>query len=209
MNILVVDDHDIVRLGLRQLLDQAFPGLEFDEAKTGRGALEKVEVREWDVVILDLNLPDLHGLEVLKRVKLVRPVMTVIILSLYPVEQFAKRAYKSGASAYLAKDTVTEELIVAVKQVVGGRTYVSPAFSEQIAEQLSRPMEEFPHERLSDRELEIMCLLAKGKTPTEVAGQLFISVKTVSTHRSRILEKLHLTTTPELMKYALDHDLLE
>ena len=166
MKTLIVDDHDIVRLGLHQLLVQAFPNLEFDEAKTGRGALEKVEEREWDVVILDLNLPDLHGLEVLKRVKLVRPAMPVIILSLYPVEQFAQRAYKSGASAYLAKDTVTEELVVAINHVVGGRMYVSQVFSEQIADRLGRPLEELPHDRLSDRELEIMCLLAKGKTPT-------------------------------------------
>ncbi len=209
MKILVADDHDIVRLGLRQLLDQAFPNLEFHEVATGRGALEKVEGGEWDVVILDLNLPDLHGLEVLKRMKMVRPALPVIILSFHSVELFAVRAYASGASAYLAKDTVTEELVMAVKQVIAGRKYVSPVFSQQIADRLGRPVEGPPHERLTDREMEILCLLAKGKTPSEIANQLFLSVKTVSTHRSRILEKLHLTKTPELMKYALDYKLIE
>jgi len=209
MKILVADDHDIVRLGLHQLLAQAFPNLEFDEAATGRGVLEKIEGRGWDAVILDLNLPDIHGLEVLKRIKVVRPALPVIILSFHPVELFGLRAYKSGASAYLAKDTVTEELVMAIKCVVDGRKYVSPAFSQQIADRLGQPVEGLSHDRLSDREMEVLCLLAKGKTPTEIAEQLFLSVKTISTYRSRILEKLHLSTTPELMKYAFDYKLIE
>ncbi len=209
MKILVADDHDIVRLGLQQLLSQAFSDLDFDEVGTGRGAVDKVKEGAWDAVILDLNLPDLPGLDVLKQMKQVRPTLPVIILSLHPVEQFAMRAYQGGASAYLAKDSVTEELIKAVRQVVDGGKYVSQAFSKQLADRLGQSWEGVPHDRLSDRELEIFCLLGKGKTPTEIADGLFISPKTVSTHRSRILEKLHLTTTRELMKYALDYRLIE
>ena len=141
--------------------------------------------------------------------KMVRPTLPIIILSLHPVEQFAMRAYQGGASAYLAKDSVTEELIIAVREVVNGGKYVSAAFSKQLADRLGQSWEGAPHDSLSDRELEIFCLLAKGKTPTDIADHLFISPKTVSTHRSRILEKLHLATTPELMKYALDNKLIE
>jgi len=209
VKILVADDHYIVRLGLQQLLSQAFPNLDFEEVATGRGAVEKVEERSWAVVILDLNLPDLHGLEVLKRMKTVRPVLPVIILTLHPVEQFAMRAYQGGASAYLAKDTVKEELIIAIKHVLDGRKYVSQAFSKQLADRLGQPWEGAPHERLSDREMKIFCLLSKGKTPSEIAAHLFISPKTVSTHRSRILGKLCLTTTLELMKYALEYKFIE
>jgi len=209
VKILVADDHDIVRLGLQQLLSQEFSDLDFEEVGTGREAVGKVEERAWDAVILDLNLPDLPGLDVLKRIKKIRPTLPVIILSLHPVEQFAMRAYQGGASAYLAKDFVTGELIKAVRQVVAGGKYVSQAFSTQLADRLGQSWEGAPHDRLSDRELEIFCQLAKGKTPTEIADRLFISPKTVSTHRTRILEKLHLTTTLELMKYALDNKLIE
>jgi len=209
VKILVADDHDIVRLGLQQLLSKAFSNLDFEEVATGRGAVEKVEEQAWDIVILDLNLPDLHGLDALKRMKLIRPTVPVIILSLHPVEQFAMRAYKSGASAYLAKDTVTKELIIAIHQVVAGRKYVSLEFSQQLADRLGQPWEGALHERLSDREMGILCLLSKGHSPSEIAEHLFISPKTVSTHRARILEKLRLATTPELMKYALEYKLIE
>lgn len=210
MKILVADDHDIIRFGLQQLLEQAFPSLEFAEAATGQGVLDKIADKKWDVVILDLILPDIHGLDVLKQIKLVRPALPVIIFSFYPAELYGRRAYKSGASAYLDKQSVTKELIIAINQVVDGRKYVSPAFSEQIADQLERPVDEPPaHVRLSDRELEILCLLAKGQTPSEIAERLLLSVKTVSTYRKRVLEKLHLTTTPALMKYAFDYKLIE
>ena len=149
MKILVADDHDIVRLGLQQLLSQAFSHLDFEEVETGRGAVAKVEEKEWDAVILDLNLPDLHGLEVLKRMKMVRPTLPIIILSLHPVEQFAMRAYQGGASAYLAKDSVTEELIIAVREVVNGGKYVSAAFSKQLADRLGQSWEGAPHDSLS------------------------------------------------------------
>lgn len=210
MKILIVDDHDIVRFGLQQLLAQAFPNLECAEANTGQSALDQIEDTRWDVVVLDLTLPDLHGLEVLKRIKIVRPALPVIVLSFHSAEHFAMRAYRNGASAYLAKDSVTEELVAAIKQVVDGRKYVSPSFAEKIADRLGRPLDEPPpHDRLTDRELEVLSLLAKGKTPSEIAGRLILSVKTVSAYRSRILEKLHLTTTAELIRYALDHNLIE
>ena len=141
VKILVADDHDIVRLSLQKLLSQAFPNLDLEDVATGGEAVEKVKERAWDTVILDLNLPDLHGLDVLKRIKIVRPTLPVIILSLYPVEQFAMRAYKGGASAYLTKDAVGEELITAIKQVVDGRTYFSQAFSKHLADQLEKPGE--------------------------------------------------------------------
>jgi len=210
MKILVVDDHDIIRLGLEQLLAQEFSGLHFSEAATGQETLDKVAKGNWDVVILDLNLPDIHGLDVLKQIKLARPALPVIILSFYPAELYGKRAYNSGASAYLVKESVTEELVGAIKQVVDGRKYVSPAFSEHISDRLGRPLGEPPlHDRLSDRELEVLNLLAKGQTPAEIATRLLLSVKTISTYRKRILEKLELTTTPALMKYALDNKLIE
>jgi len=209
VNILVADDHDIVRLGLHQLLSQTIPNLNFSEVATGRDAVKKVEEQAWDIVILDLNLPDIHGLDALKQIKLVQPTVPVIILSLHPVEQFAMRAYKAGASAYLAKDTVTEELIIAIHQVVDGHKYISLAFSQQLADQLSQPWEGTLHDRLSDREMEILCRLAKGQTPSAIAKHLFLSPKTISSHRARILRKLRLTTTPELMKYAIEHKLTE
>lgn len=141
MKIVLVDDRDIFRLVLQKIFSQAFPNLDLEEVATGREAVEKVRERAWDIVILDLNLPDLHGLDVLKRIKRVRPTVPVIILSLYPVEQFAMRAYKGGASAYLIKDALGEELITAIKQVVDGRTYISQAYSQHLADQLEKPGE--------------------------------------------------------------------
>jgi len=141
MKIVLVDDHDMFRLVLQQLLSQAFPNLDLEEVTTGREAVERVRERAWDIVILDPNLPDLQGLDALKQFKMIRPTLPVIILSLNPVEQFAMRAYKGGASAYLTKDAVGEELITAIKQVVDGRTYISQAYSQHLADQLEKPGE--------------------------------------------------------------------
>ncbi len=207
MKFLIVDDHAIVRRGIKEVLSQEFSQWAVLEVARGRDALHMVNQEEIDLVILDIHLPDKNGIEVLKEIKLMRPTLPVIILSLYPEEHYALRAIKAGASSYLTKESAPEELILAIRKVRQGGRYVSASVGEKLADSLAGKISDTPHERLSDRELEVLRLISKGKPVGEIAEHLCLSVKTVSTYRARILEKLDLHTTPELMRYAIDHHL--
>ncbi|MCS6294197.1 MAG: response regulator transcription factor [Nitrospira sp.] len=209
MKILLVDDHALVRRGVAHVLREDLPDLTIVEKGTAQDAIEATQTTSWDLVILDINLPDKSGLDALKDIKRVCPDLPVLILSLYPEAHYARRALKAGASGYLTKDTAPEEVTTAVKRILQGGRYVSAALAEQLAADLGTTSGEAqePHEMLSDRELEVLRLIGSGNTPTEVAEQLTLSIKTVSTYRARILEKLHLRTTAELIRFAVDHQL--
>jgi DNA-binding NarL/FixJ family response regulator len=208
LKILLADDHAIMRKGLKDVLVEGLGPVEVGEAATGRDALEAVRKQAWDAVVLDVNLPDKNGIEVLKEMKALRPSMPVVVLSLHPEDQYAVRMLKAGAAGYLTKESAPEQLVTAVHKALAGGTYVSAALAEQLAAGLGTPSAE-PLATLSDREMEVLCLIAGGKTPTDIADTLALSVKTVSTYRARLLEKLNLKTTADLIRYALDHKLVE
>jgi DNA-binding NarL/FixJ family response regulator len=209
MKVLIVDDHAVVRRGVVQILTDAFSRIEIGEADSGQGALKAVKKEPWDLVILDINLPDRKGLEVLQELKIANPLLPIMILSLHPEEQYALRALKSGASAYLTKQSAPDELVRAVKHVMNGRIYVGAALAEQLAGALSQTPTVPSHQNLSDREFEVLRLLAQGQSVKGIGHMLDLSTKTVSTYRARLLDKLQLTTTADLIRYALDHHLVE
>ena len=207
MKLLVVDDHAVVHHGLKSMLGLEFEGLTFAGATHSQEALDRVSQEDWDVVILDIELPGPGGLEVLRQIKLTRPKLPVIIFSMHSEEQFALRSLKAGASAYIAKDSDPGQLIQAVRNAIAGRRYVSPALGERLAAYHGQDMSPAPLDILSDREFEVLRMIAAGKTTTTIADELSLSVKTISTYRTRILAKLQLKSTPELMRYALDQGL--
>ena len=209
LRILIADDHAIVRHGVKNLIAEEFEKVTIGEAATGRGVLDAIQKQTWDVLILDLNLPDKNGLDVLKEAKAARPTLPVIVFSTCLEEQYALRALKAGCAGYLNKGNAMEELVGAIKKVVQGGTYISPSFAEHLAGAVSSRGTVLPHQRLSDREHQVLCLFARGKTTTEIADTLSLSVTTISTHRARLLEKLKLKTTADLIRYALDHKLVE
>lgn len=208
-HILIADDHPVVRQGLIKVLDGAFAPVTIMEASTGQAALDHTRQRSWDAVVLDVHLPDKNGLEVLKEAKVFRPTQPILMISFLSVEQYAVRALKAGASGYLTKDTAVEEIVAALKKIFQGGRYISAALAERLADQVGADHGEFAHDELSDRELEVLCLLASGKTVSNIAGQLCLSPKTISTYRARMLEKLRLATTAELIRYAVDHKLVQ
>lgn len=212
MRILVADDHSIVRTGLKRMLEGEFPNVVVGEATTSRELLHAVKTEEWDVVILDIALGAESGLSALPRIKAARPNLPVIMLSMYGERQFVMRALADGASAYLTKEQAAdEELFRAIRTVSTGRRYLGEALAEQIADHIAggksaKPGS--PHDSLSSRELEVFLLLAAAKSVTEIAERLDLSVKTVSTYRSRILEKMVLESTAEIIQYAIRHGLV-
>jgi len=209
MKVLIVDDHAVVRRGMAHILTDAFHRIEIGEADSGTGALAAVKKEDWDIVILDINLPDRKGLEVLRALKTEYPRLPVMILSLHPEEQYALRALKAGASAYLTKQSAPEELVAAIKQVLKRRIVVSKFLAERLADTLSKDHPAIQgHQTLSDREFEVLCRLAQGHSVRDIGEQLTLSMKTVSTYRARLLDKLHLKTTADLIRYALDHHLI-
>ena len=207
MKILLVDDHAIVRVGLKQMLTDAFDQLDVTEVGTGQEALTKAQDSSWDLVILDINLPDTNGLDVLKKLKALCASLPVVVLSFHPEEQYAVRAMKGGASAYVTKDTAPQELATAVKTVLSGRQYVTPSLAERLESMPSQVAGKALHTLLSDRELQVLSMIGAGKSVTEIATALDLSVKTVSTYRMRLLSKLQLKTTSALIRYALTHHL--
>ena len=209
LKILTVDDHMIVREGLQRVLSQALGEVTFGESGTGQGALDAVRKEEWSVVILDINLPDKDGLELLKEIKLLRPNLPVLILSLYEERHYALRALKSGASGYLTKEMAGELLAAAVHKALRGGVYISPTLAERMGRDLIGQGDASPHEALSDREYEVLRQLALGKSVTEISEVLSLSDKTISTYRARLLKKLRLKTNAALIRYALDHKLIE
>jgi DNA-binding NarL/FixJ family response regulator len=207
MNILIVDDHAVIHQGLRRILEDAFKGVTFGDARDSQQALDLIGRGQWNVVILDVELPGRGGLDVLRHIRVDHPKVPVIIFSMHSEEQFAVRAFKAGASAYLAKESAPSQMVLAIRKVVSGGRYLSQDLAEKLAAGLDTDVSRPPHEILSDREFEVLRLIAAGKTTTEIADQLSLSVKTVSTYRTRILEKLHLKTSAELIRYGVDHGL--
>ena len=206
---LIVDDHAVVRRGLRQVVVEECDGAVVEEVSTGQAALDAVRLGDWALVILDINLPDKNGLEVLKDLQALRPALPVLILSHHAEEQYAARAFKAGAAGYLTKDSAAKELSTAIRKVMAGGRYVSSSFAERLAGHLTGDVSAAAHEALSDREHLVLCEMARGKTVSQIADELALSVKTVSTYRTRLLEKLGLANNAELMRHALDHRLVE
>jgi two-component system invasion response regulator UvrY len=208
MRILITDDHAVVRQGLKQILAEEFKRAEFGEASNVQEAIDKVWKEPWDVVVLDITMPGRSGLEVLKEIKKSRPKLPVLMLSMHPEDQFAVRLLKIGASGYMTKESAPQELVGAVKKVVAGGRYVSAALAEKMASYLAVDVQTPPHERLSDREFLVLRLIASGKTPTAIAKDLGLSVKTISTYRMRILEKMTMANNAELTHYAIQNQLV-
>jgi len=208
IRILIVDDHAILRRGLRALLSDEFHGAAFGEASNARQALEQLRKEKWDVALLDITLPGKSGLDLLKEFKAASPKLPVLVLSAHPEDQFAVRVLKAGAGGYMTKESAPEELAKAIRKVLAGGQYVSPALAEKLASRVRKDITLTPHETLSDREYEIMCLIASGKTVTEIAGELSLSPKTISTYRARILEKLGVRNSAEIVQYATQNNLL-
>lgn len=208
-HILVADDHAILRQGLKQVLAEEFGDASIGETGSGREALEKLRSQRWDLMILDINLPDKSGLDVIKEAKAVQPLLPVIVLSVYPEDQYAMRALKAGAAAYLNKETAPDEPVNAVTTVAQGRKYVSARLARELAKNVGDEPAAPPHATLSDREVQVLSLIAKGKTLKEVAETLGLSSKTVSTYRARLLAKLCLPTTASLIRYAVEQKLVE
>ncbi len=204
MRVLVVDDHAIVRLGLKNLLCE-LPDTQVDGAQSGREALAHLECHPCDLVILDIGLPDRSGLEVLKDIRRLYPPLPVIVLTMYPEEQYAIRVLKAGAAGYLTKNSVPEELLDAVRRVAAGGRYLTTSLAERLAWAIAG--EATGHDALTDREMQILCLLGSGKRVSEIARELGLSVKTVSSHRINILGKMRLRTTAELVHYAVRNGL--
>jgi DNA-binding NarL/FixJ family response regulator len=209
INILIADDHAIIRQGLRHIVagqsDMAVVG----EADNGSEVLRLVRTQTSDVLVLDINMPGRSGVELLSEVKRLRPQLPVLILSMYPEEQLAVRLLKAGAAGYLNKESAPEELVKAVRKVSAGGKYVSPSLAETLASDLQAGQDRLPHEALTDREFQVLCQLAAGKTVSQIADQLLLSVKTISTYRARLLEKMHMHNTAELMSYAIRHGLAD
>lgn len=209
LRIMLVDDHPIVRRGLRDILIDAFAGATIHEVGSGREAIASLQLHSWSVMVLDLSLPDCSGLDVLKRVRELRPRLPILILSMHAADQFARRAIAAGASGYLTKDAADAELVTAVSKLTRGGKYFGAEVLERVALGLHPDREDRPHERLSDREYQVLRMIGSGKTVSEIATELSLSVKTVSTYRARVLEKMKMRTNAELTRYAVRHGLEE
>jgi DNA-binding NarL/FixJ family response regulator len=209
MRILIADDHAVTRSGLKMILAEAFKDVQFGEAEDCQKAMEAMLAQPWDLVILDISMPGRGGLDVLKEFQAQRPKTPVLVLSMHAERQFAVRAFRTGAAGYLTKASACTELLRAVKRILAGGRYVSAVMAEQLASELGHPGGGLLHERLSDREFEILRLIASGKTVKEIADELVLSGNTISTYRARILEKMKMRTNAELTHYAISNKLVE
>jgi DNA-binding NarL/FixJ family response regulator len=208
LTVLVADDHAVVRQGLKQIVADAFPSVAFGEAGDVPATLDLVRRQAWDLVVLDLTMPGGNGLEAIKEMRRHRPATPVLVLSMHPEDQFAVRVLRAGAAGYLTKETAPEALVQAIRTTLAGRKYVTPSVAERLAEAVDTSAGGPPHAILSDREYSVLCRIAAGRTVSEIAEQLLLSVKTVSTYRARILDKMGLRTNAELMRYAMEHGLV-
>jgi two-component system invasion response regulator UvrY len=209
IRILMADDHAIVRAGLKQIVSDEPDMVVAGEADSGPTVLDMARKADWDVVLLDIKMPGRGGLDILKQLHDERPRLPVLILSIYPEEQFAVRCLKAGASGYLTKESAPDELVAAIRKVTEGGIYITRSFAEKLALALQTVPGQLPHEILSDREHQVMLLIASGKTVSKIAEQLSLSPKTIHTYRSRILEKMRMKTNAEIMHYAIKHGLVE
>ena len=209
LKLLLVDDHELIRAGLKQVLHAGLGDLTIGEAKSAEEAMSLLAQQQWDLAITDITMPGRSGLELLVDFKNLRPDMPVLVLSVLAEDEVAVRVLKSGAAGFIHKETSGEELIRAVRKVVAGGKYVSPSLAEKLALRVATPDVDEPHKKLSDREYMVMKMLAAGTTLTQIGKILSLSIKTISTYRSRILEKLKLATNADLTRYALRHKLVE
>ncbi|MBS1758900.1 MAG: response regulator transcription factor [Bacteroidetes bacterium] len=209
MKILLIDDHEIMREGLKRILKAEFFSAEITDASDAKNLLSEITNTDFDIIISDLSMPGRSGIDVVKQVKLTKPKIPVLILSMHPEEQYAIRALRAGASGYLNKSSSSSELINAVHKILSGRKYISPEIAEKLLEEGLYPNNEaLPHQLLSDRELHIFKLIAEGKTITDIGEQLSLGVTTVSTHRSRILTKMNMKSNADLTRYAIQNELI-
>ena len=209
IRVLICDDHAIVRQGLCQVIAETTDIRAVAEASGYPEVMTPLRTMEIDMLLLDISMPGKNGIEILKIVKKEFPKLPVLILSMYPEDQYAVRAIRAGASGYMTKQSAADQLIKAVRQVVGGRKYITPELAEALANNLGRNTDVMPHEVLSDREYQTLCLIAAGRTLSEIAVELSLSAKTVSVYRARLLEKMALKNNAELTHYALKHALVE
>jgi two-component system, NarL family, invasion response regulator UvrY len=207
--IIIADDHEIVRAGLKQIIADD-PELSVEgEASDGQELLEKLRKQKFDVVLLDMKMPGRSGLEILKQLKMEHPSLPVLVLSMHSEEQYAVRTIKAGASGYITKETAPDKLIEAIRKVCVGGKYISASLAEKLADSIADSRNKPPHEYLTDREFQVMCMISSGKTITEIAKELFLSVKTISTYRQRIMEKMNMKNNAELTHYVISNNLIE
>lgn len=204
----MTDDHAVVRQGLKLILADHFQKAVFGQARNATEALMRIAKEPWDVLVLDITMPGRSGLEILQDVKRLRPKLPVLVLSMHPEDQFAVRMLKAGADGYLTKESADEELVGAIKKVVGGGRYISPSLAERLASYLTIDVQKAPHERLSDREFLVLRMIASGKTVGQIGRELSLSVKTVSTYRARLLQKMDMKNNAELTHYAMQQRLV-
>lgn len=208
IKILIADDHTIVRRGLKQILLEGFPNAEIGEVADAEELIKKVISETWDVVISDLSMPGRSGLDALQQIKQINAKLPVLILSIHPEEQYAIRSLKAGAAGYLSKDLAPDELVIAVQKVMLGKKYITASIAEKLATLIEYDNDKPAHEHLSDREFTVLKYIAAGKSISEIAEVLFLSVTTVSTYRARILNKMNLKNNSDLTMYAIEHKLI-
>lgn len=208
MNILVVDDHELVRKGLVSIVSEEFSSAKIQEASTGMDAEKFARSHSWSLIVMDMSMPDKTGLDVLKQVRSENNKVPVLILSIHPENQYALRVLRAGGNGYITKDCPRDELVAAMRTIMNGKKYISPAFAQNLASQLDDDMSKEQHELISDRELQVLKLIACGKTVSEIAIELSLSVPTISTYRSRLLEKMKMKNNAELALYAINNHLI-
>ncbi len=208
MRILIADDHAIVRRGVKQILLEEYPTAVIEEEADAEGLISRILDGQWDVVVCDLSMPGRSGLDALRQIKQTHPSLPVLIMSMHPEDQYALRVLKAGASGYLGKDTVHDELINAIRTVQLGKRYITPSIAEKLADAFNEDTDRLSHELLSDREFDVFKLLASGKSVSEIANQLSLSITTVSTYRSRVMDKMKMKSNADLTRYALEKGLI-
>ncbi|HQO39191.1 MAG TPA: response regulator transcription factor [Spirochaetota bacterium] len=209
IRIVIADDHDIVRAGLKQIIADEEDMEVAGESNSGEKLLELIKKHDYDVVLLDLKMSGMNGIEVMKHIKAIKPSVPVIVLSMHAEDQYAVRTIKAGASGYITKETAGDNLISAVRRVAAGGKYISPTLAETLAESVAGGGNELPHENLTDREFQVLCMIASGKTVSEIGAELFLSVKTISTYRQRILEKMNMKNNSEITHYVIKNNILD
>lgn len=209
IKIVIADDHDIVRAGLKQIISDSRDMKVTGESGNAEQLIELVKKHDYDVVLLDLKMSGMNGLDAIKHIKLLKPDLPVIVLSMHAEDQYAVRTIRAGASGYITKETASENLIAAIKKAVAGGRYISPALAESLADSIAWGGIESPHDALTDREFQVMCMIASGRSVSEIASELFLSVKTISTYRHRILSKMNMKNNSELTHYVIKNNLLD
>ena len=209
IKVLIADDHQILREGLKQLLAEYSDILVAGEAENGNETLKKIRDEDWSVVVLDMSMPGKSGIELIKQIKVEKPKLPILVLSMHKEEQYAVRTLKAGASGYLSKDSAGTQLVQAIRKVAGGGGFLSPEMAQKLALGMMQTSDALPHTRLTDREFQIFQLIASGAGITEIANDLHLSVKTVSTHKTRLLQKMNLSNASDLIRYAIKHRLVD